>query len=746
VRKLLFVASALALGAALTANPGPSTAASTLSFGVPRVVDPVHTYGEPDIKVAPNGDVHVSGPQGTGVQRSIWNVSVDGGDSYRVVQAFPGADQSPIIPDKTALGPGGGDTEIAIARNGKVFFSDLWALICFSAATTTDRGKSITSQPVGCGFPGGDRQWMAVLDPAPEDNSTAPYYVAHKDDQGGYQPVVYQEYDNLTTGNAVDMSTDGVTYTKVNEFGTDDYATNNGNIVIDQKTGTLLGLVTGSSNATDHDIYLAQAPMNEDGSFGDFTYSPVVQKPPGDPQNLFPVLAMDKARNAYAVWSLDCPAPDPGQAPPAACYHTYYSYATAASGWATWSAPKQLDSPPSNTDLMPWVAAGGDGIIDVVWYATDKRIHPSDQQDQAWHVYMAQVTDADTANPTITQARATPHPMKYNDICLLGTGCITEIGNRNLADFFQVTLGPDGRARIVYDDASNGLMQPNFPEEIDHAGAPLVSVVTQSTGLNAWTGEPLTAVETTAATKGVTDPVGDALWEPLGGTNLPGLDIKGTALSLDGSTLHVKITTEGDSIADAATTARALFGQLTVRWQMGNALYYASVEQPASGGALSWYAGASSTVDLCSVSACDPHYITYPAPPAGGTAVTGTATPTHSTVYDIAVPVSAVGNVTPDSLLEEVMGFATVSATPAEAPLTNPQADADIVPIQVEGTRTFNFSASLTAASTTSGPTGSAGAPTGSLPATGGNAAWLASGGLLLSLALLTRRRPRLTP
>ena len=59
---------------------------SAIQFGVPRIVDPVHTYGEPDIKVAPNGTVYVSGPQGTGVQRSIWNASYDNGDSYRLVQ------------------------------------------------------------------------------------------------------------------------------------------------------------------------------------------------------------------------------------------------------------------------------------------------------------------------------------------------------------------------------------------------------------------------------------------------------------------------------------------------------------------------------------------------------------------------------------------------------------------------------------------------------------------------------------
>src|SRR5690349_20139669 len=82
-------AALAAAGAALTPASGARATphdALTPTFGVPRVVDPIHSYGEPDIKVGPNGDIYVSGPQGTGVQRSIWNVSRDNGESWRLVQ------------------------------------------------------------------------------------------------------------------------------------------------------------------------------------------------------------------------------------------------------------------------------------------------------------------------------------------------------------------------------------------------------------------------------------------------------------------------------------------------------------------------------------------------------------------------------------------------------------------------------------------------------------------------------------
>src|SRR5207248_10469006 len=138
VRKVVVVVGLLSLTAlapVIGSNASRALAAtSPITFGVPRIVDPIHAYGEPDIKVAPNGDVHASGPQGTGVQRSIWNISKDNGDSWRVVNAVPFNTVAPactLAPqvcldiNKSSLGPGGGDTEITISRNNTAFYNDL---------------------------------------------------------------------------------------------------------------------------------------------------------------------------------------------------------------------------------------------------------------------------------------------------------------------------------------------------------------------------------------------------------------------------------------------------------------------------------------------------------------------------------------------------------------------------------------------------------------------------------------------
>jgi len=130
VRRTQLIVPALAGLACLAALVPTSSAAgpsSAPSFGVPRIVDPLHVYGEPNLEVNPKtGAIHATGPQGTGTQRSIWNVSVDGGDSYRIVQDLPAntdrAAQLGDLPTKSALGPGGGDTEIKISHDGRAWF------------------------------------------------------------------------------------------------------------------------------------------------------------------------------------------------------------------------------------------------------------------------------------------------------------------------------------------------------------------------------------------------------------------------------------------------------------------------------------------------------------------------------------------------------------------------------------------------------------------------------------------------
>ena len=172
-----------------------------IKFEVPAVVDPIHTNGEPDIAIDPQGRVFVSGPTGTGTQRSVWLGSVDRGHTFRII--------NPGLPPNALLGtnapPGGGDTDINFDRSGKQYFADLYALACLRTATTTDGGATVSQStyPAGCGgIPGADRQWLAVYDP-PEGTPNQSAY-------RGPRPLIYLEYNNVVSGAQWNMSNSAV--------------------------------------------------------------------------------------------------------------------------------------------------------------------------------------------------------------------------------------------------------------------------------------------------------------------------------------------------------------------------------------------------------------------------------------------------------------------------------------------------------------------------------------------------------
>src|SRR5712671_5143899 len=127
--------------------PAATPKGGGIAFETPAVVDPIHTFGEPTIGVDPNGGVFVSGPTGTGTQRSAWEGSVDGGHSFRVIT--PGAPPTAIqgIEDP----PGGGDTDINFDRAAHQYFVDLYALACDRVARTDDGGATVATGVLGCG-------------------------------------------------------------------------------------------------------------------------------------------------------------------------------------------------------------------------------------------------------------------------------------------------------------------------------------------------------------------------------------------------------------------------------------------------------------------------------------------------------------------------------------------------------------------------------------------------------------------
>jgi hypothetical protein len=696
------VLAALLLAPLALSRPAAAASPTAIGFETPSVVDPIHTNGEPDIALDPQGRVFVSGPTGTGTQRSTWFGSVDGGHSYRVIS--PGAPPSAIagIVDP----PGGGDTDINFDRSGKQYFSDLAALTCIRTAVTSDGGATVAQEiyPAGCsGVPGADRQWLAVYDPAPGTANQSAYT--------GAKPLIYMAYNNLVNGTQWTKSFDGLTYVGAPldpptyaPFGADGYP------AIDQVTGkvfqasgsgTSLLLNIGTPSATG-DLTFLDAPTATAPNGDTSRLIHIADGLKGSPDTLFSVLSIDSGRNLHVVFAVSSDSPGDRQ--------VFVSAASASTGWTRWTTPVQVSQAPSLVNVFPWLKAGGPGRSDAVWYGTGTLADPSSHSNQAWNVFLSQVVFPVDANggvtgaaPTTTMVKVSPHPNHYDDICLSGTGCIQSQGNRNLADFFVVNIDRAGAAEVVYDDTSNGLVQAGFTPDnqqlLDHAGAGVITVARQSSGMGLF-GKPVSG-PSNAPVSGLTDPAGDALYPVIGGSSQPGYDLLGTHLSLSGGVLT--ITQQVADLAHPAAAVAAVPGaallQYVTRWQLGNTLFYAAMETSAAG-APTFYAGKSGSVDLCSVSACFPHVLTYPEPAFGGTAEDGRvdcpAAPSASNPCTLTIRVNAadVGSPTASSLLEEVAGYALASSLPSGA-LTNAGAEADNVPLEVDGTCCFNFTGAV---------------------------------------------------
>jgi hypothetical protein len=306
------------------------------------------------------------------------------------------------------------------------------------------------------------------------------------------------------------------------------------------------------------------------------------------------------------------------------------------------------------------------------------------------------------AAPVTQLVKVTPHPMHYDDVCLQGSACITTQGNRNLADFFVVTIDNSGAAEIVYDDTSNRLVQPPNTctvQVADHCGAGVITVARQSSGPGLF-GTNVSG-PSNAPVSGLTVPGGNALYPVIGGTNVPGMDIRSSSMSFPsgGQILNVTMQVAADllnPLAAIAAVPGATNVQYVTRWQMGNTVYYAAMENTAANKPI-FYAGAQHTIDLCSVSACFPHVLTYPEP---GTGPTFTGKPESGSIscpltggpctLTISVKVGDVGNPMPSSLLESVGAYALAAAIQEGAEDTV-SAETDTVPLEIDGLCCYNF-------------------------------------------------------
>ena len=369
---------------------------------------------EPSIKVGPDGTAYIGAIRGVPSGMDMWKVPA--GASTATYLGSPDS----LVPGNTicCAAIGGGDMDLAINNDGTVVYSSLW-LGSITVGQSTNGGSSFISQPLGSVIVGDDRMWNT------SDGSN-----------------VYMSFHDLATGN-IDVEKSpagpaaGLVYapTGAGVFSPTAVPSNElGNLLADRlHSGVLYQPFTQSANGSSSHNQLDVAVSTDGGS--SWTQHAVFTQPAGsDLDSDFPAIAEDHAGNLYAV----------------ASDNTHVLVSSSTNGGATWSAPTNVNAS-GNAAVFPWIAAGGAGGAVVTWYQ-GTTTNPSNSAN-SWTVQSAESTNANTAAPTYAVAQVSSGAVRQGVICEGGLGCSD---GRQLGDFFQVAVGPNGLASVAWTDDGSG--------------------------------------------------------------------------------------------------------------------------------------------------------------------------------------------------------------------------------------------------------------------------------------------------
>jgi hypothetical protein len=418
---------------------------------------PVYAFGagqdvEPGVRVDYQGNAYAGGIRGLTGGNDVWRFdlnptsptydpfllaaiptwSPDGSVSN---PAWKGQPDATVPTDPSELGgDGGGDMDMAVGRrpllaDGSVPVLATSSLVAANVSTqrSEDRGDDFINNPTGnTTVPVDDRQWMETLG----ENTvylgyrdftglqaTSKYYINRSDDGG------------LTYGPAVVAAIGGNT---------------TGNIAVDQRDGTVYFCHQGASpNGNQVQVAVGQSPSLAVAPAVYNNY--VAATGQNNIANLFPVCKVASDGTVYVAYS------DGGEA---------IFVAHSFDQGKTWAPPVRVsDMGPNGAALFPWIETGDrPGSLAIAWYgatAADSEDGKGGNTDNSnWKVFFAETLNATAASPTIYQSVASDHFIHGSNISLAGFTTGTS-PNRNLADFFQVAVDPQGLAFVAWADDSN---------------------------------------------------------------------------------------------------------------------------------------------------------------------------------------------------------------------------------------------------------------------------------------------------
>ena len=704
---VLAIAAGLVAGAADSKTAGKQ-ADGSIGFSHAVIVDQQRPGFEPDVKVDGKGTIYSSVPFGfSSTQSFVW-ASHDDGNSY---QLTPGN----IGPGKPTTCVGGGDTDLFVDPGNALYFSDLQGLTNISNSMSTDGGAHWNTNCLGAPNTPDDRMWFTGTGSAAGNNL-----------------VLYQDYDATNTsasgGNQLveTVSTDGthflpVVNSNVSALTGDcagaaiqDCVTDNegisGNQVVDPSTGNVFIAHTsteGSGNTpgvrvsegkikpgTPTTATWTESPNLDAALCPDKTCVDSNGNAEETAGENFASIARDSAGYLYVAFTAGpidhASSSDPnfgGYTAPEQIYvvHSLQPATMADPSQVTWSAPQAItgSGASAGTNTFPWITAGSDGRVDVVWYHTAEVSEPGtcigsgsgtctlygagSFTKAEWSVQMGQSLNAHASSPSYSTSNVSETYVKHGQICTNGLGCATG-GDRSLGDFLQVTTDSRGAAVVSYVFDTSGNSSAG-----EDAGPEAISRQTSGPSLLASAGTVTQGSGPGDAMGSVKDPTGDAFYNANGSSTPAGdnLDLTGASLANGpNNTLVAKIDVKSLSSLAVSPAVGGPDASWLIRWTdvrpgtTGNGhIYYAGMDN-GGGGSPTFFDGETAGIPPSNPGE-HTKYLAYPqtnklsSSQASYDAKTG--------VITLSVPRSDVGSPANGSVLYSVTAFSATSLTPQSA-------------------------------------------------------------------------------
>lgn len=379
--------------------------------------------GEPSLRVDVRGNCYVGGIRGVPAGVDLWRFDLDPtsptfdpGMQNPLYLGQPDAFLPQADPNDPATGgaDGGGDIDISVTfpthpdSMPAVVITSL-ALAEISSARSFDRGQNFLLSPGVATSPADDRQWNENTGPnrvylmyrAPLPATGL--FVQRSDDYGATYPITSLVSPSGTTPGYIDV----------------DHRT----------TGSTAGRVY-VAHSSSSSLTIGHSP-----DFGLTWKNNTVDNTTGH-GSLFDVVKVGADGTVYALWSDEA--------------NIFLAHST--DGGVTWSEKVRVnDNSVYRRNLFPWLECGSAGRVAVVWYGTT---HATNDDNADWEVLMSQTLDATAPGPTFRQQVISDHVIHGSNISLGGLDP-TGGANRNLIDYFQVALDPQGAAVVAFTDDHN---------------------------------------------------------------------------------------------------------------------------------------------------------------------------------------------------------------------------------------------------------------------------------------------------